>query len=79
MQIVSASCCLFVYQSGGAHSVFVSVDRDYLQKNIKQLLRKDWKNRIKDTVFSPLELLRDMSELTEEATRVMGFSRATND
>ena len=42
---------------------------------MKQLLRKDWKNRIKDTVFSPLELLRAMSELTEEATRVMEFSR----
>ena len=63
------------YQSGGAHGAFVSVDRDYLQKDVRKLLRRGLKEKLADTLTHPIEILRMLSEYTEEATRVMEFGK----
>jgi len=63
------------YQSGGAHGAFVSVDRDYLQKDMRKLLRREFKEKLADTLTHPMEVLRMLSEYTEEATRVMEFGK----
>ncbi|HHW41250.1 MAG TPA: hypothetical protein GXX19_08900 [Syntrophomonadaceae bacterium] len=63
--------------SGGAASALVSLDRDYLNKNLKDILGKrtalDW---VKVGIRSPLSLLQAISEAMEEATRVGVFAKA---
>ncbi|MFP4086644.1 MAG: LPD38 domain-containing protein [Desulfobacteraceae bacterium] len=58
--------------SGAAHSAIVSLDRNYISKNLKDMLRK---GSVKGMVRHPLELLQAVSEYTEEATRVGEFAR----
>ena len=59
--------------SGAAHAALVSMDRDYLSRGLKELLKgnmeylKIYKN--------PLKPLQALSELMEEATRVAEFAR----
>lgn len=58
-------------KGGGANAAMVSIDRDYISKNIFKLseetglLSKTW-----NVVKSPFEMLRVTSELIENATRV---------
>jgi hypothetical protein len=59
--------------SGGAHSSIVSIDRNYISKNLKAMLQE---GSVKGMVKHPLELLQKFSEYTEEATRVGEFLRA---
>lgn len=61
--------------SGAAHAALVSLDRDYLSKNMEALLAQG-KGRIKHLVKNPMEMMRAFSELTEEATRMGEFVRA---
>ena len=57
--------------SGAAHSNIVSMDREYLSKNLRKLMESKFRGAIKN----PLELIRAFAELTEEATRVGEFAR----
>jgi len=58
--------------SGAAHATMVSVDRNYMGKNLKQLMRKGVKN-IPHMVKHPLEAIQIVSELFEEGTRMGEF------
>jgi hypothetical protein len=65
-------------KSGGANSTLVSMDRQYIQQNIMKLntdygiAKNTW-----NTIKSPVELLRMMSELAENSTRLGEFKKAT--
>ncbi|MCK4818042.1 hypothetical protein KA005_19890, partial [bacterium] len=58
--------------SGAAHATLVSIDRDYLGKNLQDLMRKGIKN-IPHMVKHPLEGIQVVSELFEEGTRMGEF------
>ena len=63
--------------SGGAHSMMVSIDRDYLQKSLKDMLKKSTKDKVV-TVVNPktyLDMLRALSEMGEQATRLGEFGK----
>ena len=58
--------------SGAEHSMLVSLDREYLQKTFKEVVRgKGFTNYVKH----PLELFQIVSELGEKATRLGEFKR----
>jgi len=59
--------------SGAAHAAIVSMDRNYLSKNLRRMLRE---KKFKGLVLNPLELFQKFSELTEEASRVAEFAKA---
>lgn len=59
-------------QSGAEHSMLVSLDRDYFQKDIKDLVRR---GPAPNKILNPLELLRTLSEWSEMGTRVGEFNR----
>lgn len=61
--------------AGGAGATLVSLDRDYLQKDLRKMLRTAITQRLWDTVTHPLEVLRALSEFMEEATRLGEFIR----
>lgn len=65
--------------SGGAQSTLVSIDRDYLQKNIREMFKNSRSTKDKIiTVVNPktyLEMLRSLSEFTELGTRLGEFSK----
>jgi hypothetical protein len=67
-----------VYQrfnvSGAGHAALVSLDRDYLSKNMKELLASR-SQQVINLVRNPLEAARAFSELAEEMTRVGEFAR----
>jgi len=58
--------------SGAAHATLVSIDRNYLGKNLQQLMRKGVKN-IPHLIKHPLESIQIVSELFEEGTRMGEF------
>lgn len=58
--------------SGGTHSMLVSMDRRYLQKNLQELISK---SKLPNIVRHPIESLRILSELGESATRLGEFSK----
>jgi hypothetical protein len=64
--------------SGAAHAAIVSMDRDYLSKNLRRLMREKSSTlrRAGALVLNPLELVQKFSEITEEATRVGEFAKA---
>lgn len=68
-----------VYQkwmaSGAANSSMVSVDRDYLQKDLRGMLDKSLKDKTLNIITHPLDILRALSEFSEEATRVRVFEK----
>lgn len=59
--------------SGAAHSAIVSIDREYLAKNLKELFEQ---GNFKGYVKNPLKMMQVLSEYTEEATRVGEVIRA---
>jgi len=60
---------------GGEHSMFVSLDRDVLQKNFKDIMRS--KGSVALNSFKhPLKLLQIVSEIGEEGTRLGEMSKA---
>lgn len=64
--------------SGAAHSTLVSLDRDYLQKSIKDLIGKKSAKEKMITVINPgtyIEMLRAFSELGEYGTRLGEFAK----
>ena len=63
--------------NGGGMATLVSLDRDYLQKSMRDILAKSTKDKLK-TVAHPrviMDMLRAFSELSEQATRLGEFSR----
>lgn len=72
-----------IYQSwknsGGANSVLSTLDREYLQQDIRKLVKQSLLDNVKQRSKSPiqtlLEPLRKVSEITEEATRVGEFKK----
>jgi hypothetical protein len=64
-------------KSGAEHSMLVSIDREYLQKNLGQVLEgKNIGSITKSIVKNPLQALQVLSELTEEGTRLGEFRNA---
>lgn len=62
--------------SGGANAAMVSVDRRYLQTNLEDLTRETGLGvRAWNVVRHPIDALRVVSELTENATRVSAFKK----
>ena len=61
--------------TGGSHAAFVSVDRNYLQNSLKRLQRTKPSEGVIDMLTHPIEALRALSEVTEEATRVGEFGK----
>ncbi|MBU8770341.1 LPD38 domain-containing protein [Cytobacillus oceanisediminis] len=68
--------------SGGANSVLSTLDREYLQQDIRKLVKQSLSEKAKANFGSPkkvldslLEPLRKVSEITEEATRVGEFKK----
>lgn len=65
-------------RSGGPGAALVSLDRRYLQKNIRQLAGVSrLMDGVVNTVKSPIEALRILSDLSEQGTRVGEFKRVT--
>jgi hypothetical protein len=65
-------------KSGGANSALVAIDRDYIQKNVFDLSKETGLlQRARNLVRTPLDGLRVVSELLENATRLGDFKRAT--
>lgn len=63
-------------KSGGANSTLLSVDRKYIEREVMKLSNPTVLGRIGNVVKSPIDFLRMVSELTENATRVGEFKRA---
>lgn len=63
-------------RSGGEHAALVSMDREYLQKNLADLLKeKTGKEIAKTIVRHPIDSLRALSELMEQGTRIGEFAK----
>ena len=65
-------------QSGGAHGTMVSLDRNYLSKSLRSLLKQKMSQKMVNAIkpTSWLEALRMISEVPENATRLGEFRRA---
>lgn len=61
-------------KSGAAHAAMVSLDRDYLSGQLRDVMSR--KSDITKLIKNPIELLRAMSEATEMATRLAEFDNA---
>ncbi len=62
-------------EGGGASATLVSLDRAYLQEDLRKLLTRDIWQKMKMYARHPLEVLRVLSEFSEEATRVGEFAK----
>ncbi|MDY0388321.1 MAG: LPD38 domain-containing protein, partial [Methanolobus sp.] len=62
--------------SGALQSSYVSMDRDYLQKNLNALYAENFKDKAMNIIANPLDLLRALSEYSEEATRLGVFGKS---
>ena len=62
-------------KSGGANSALVSIDRNYIENLVRKMSDPSLGGTLKNVARSPLEPLRAMSELMENATRVGEFMR----
>ncbi|MDD5486874.1 MAG: hypothetical protein PHW65_04910, partial [Dehalococcoidales bacterium] len=61
--------------AGGAHGAMVSLDRDYLQGALRDLLAEGAKDKTLNVLKNPLEVLRALSEFGEQATRIGEFAK----
>lgn len=61
-------------KSGAAHAAMVSLDRDYLGGQLRDIMSR--KSNVTKLIKNPIELLRAMSEATEMATRLAEFDNA---
>jgi hypothetical protein len=61
--------------SGGANGALVSLDRDYLQGNLRKLLQTSMKDKTLNIIKNPVEVARAFSEFTEQATRLGEFAK----
>lgn len=56
--------------SGGANGAWVSLERDYLQGQIREITQQNIRK-----MGNPIELMRKLSEISEQATRIGEFKR----
>lgn len=61
--------------SGGAQSFRQSLDRNYLQHDLRNMLAKSMKDKTMNIIKNPLEAMRALSELSEISTRVGVFRK----
>jgi len=61
-------------KSGAAHAAMVSLDRDYLGGQLRDIMSRD--SKVTKLIKNPIEVLRAMSEATEIATRLAEFDNA---
>ena len=61
-------------KSGAAHAAMVSLDRDYLGGQLRDIMSR--KSNVTKLIKNPIELLRAMSEATEMATRLAEYDNA---
>lgn len=61
-------------KSGAAHAAMVSLDRDYLGGQLRDIMGRE--SKATKLIKNPLELLRAMSEATEMATRLAEYDNA---
>jgi hypothetical protein len=61
--------------SGGAQGLRQSLDRKYLQSDMRSILATSMKDKSMNILKNPLEAMRALSELSEMGTRVGEFSK----
>lgn len=61
-------------KSGAAHAAMVSLDRDYLGGQLRDIMSRE--SKVTKLIKNPIEVLRVMSEATEMATRLAEFDNA---
>lgn len=61
-------------KSGAAHAAMVSLDRDYLSGQLRDIMTRE--SKVTKLIKNPIEVLRAMSEATEMATRLAEFDNA---
>lgn len=61
-------------KSGAAHAAMVSLDRDYLGGQLRDIMGRE--SKVTKLIKNPIELLRAMSEATEMATRLAEYDNA---
>lgn len=61
-------------KSGAAHAAMVSLDRDYLGGQLRDIMSRE--SKATKLIKNPFEVLRAMSEATEMATRLAEFDNA---
>lgn len=61
-------------KSGAAHAAMVSLDRDYLGGQLRDIMSRE--SKVTKLIKNPIELLRAMSEATEMATRLAEYDNA---
>lgn len=61
-------------KSGAAHAAMVSLDRDYLGGQLRDIMSRE--SKVAKLIKNPIEVLRAMSEATEMATRLAEFDNA---
>nr|DAJ96256.1 MAG TPA: Type I restriction enzyme Methylase [Caudoviricetes sp.] len=61
-------------KSGAAHAAMVSLDRDYLGGQLRDIMSRE--SKVTKLIKNPIEVLRAMSEATEMATRLAEFNNA---
>lgn len=63
-------------KSGAAHAAMVSLDRDYLGGQLRDIMKRE--SKFTKLIKNPIEALRAMSEATEMATRLAEYDNARN-
>lgn len=61
-------------KSGAAHAAMVSLDRDYLGGQLRDIMSRE--SKVTKLIKNPIEVLRAMSEATEMATRLAEYDNA---
>ena len=61
-------------KSGAAHAAMVSLDRDYLGGQLRDIMKRE--SKFTKLIKNPIEALRAMSEATEMATRLAEYDNA---
>lgn len=61
--------------SGGLNNSLTSLDRDYLQKNLREIMSKNMADKTIKTITHPLDILRALGEFSENATRLGQFRK----
>lgn len=64
--------------AGGAQGLRTSMDRKYLQTDLRNILAKSMKDKAMNVVRNPLEAMRLLSEFSEMGTRIGEFSKGLN-
>jgi len=61
--------------SGAAGATFLAMDRDYAQKTMRDLLNDDLAHKVKNICIHPIEILRAISEYSDEISRVRIYEK----